>query len=165
MAKEKKPETKLKRTYNIPLRKEFLKTARRRRTKKAVIAVKEFLRKHMKSEDVKLGKYLNLKLWEHGMKNPPHHIKVEAVKDDKDIVRAELVGAPKEKELKKPEASKKEDKAKNTKPEPKKADAKSPEKKPADIKQPEPKPVLKAKDVKDPSVDKLTSAAELAKKK
>lgn len=107
--KEKKPKNILERTYNIPLRKEWLKVPRYKRAKKAVKAVKEFLMKHMKSEEVKVGKNLNLKVWERGIKNPPHHIKVNAVKSDDDIVRAELFGFDiKEKDKKKEEAVKKE---------------------------------------------------------
>ncbi len=88
-----KTETKnLERTYNIPLRKEFLKVPKWKRTKKAVAAAKEFLQKHMKSEDVKLGKHLNEELWKHGIKNPPHHIKVTVQKDSKGVVKAELFG-------------------------------------------------------------------------
>ena len=82
----------LERTYNIPLRKEFRKVANWKQTKKAVKAVKEFLAKHMKSEDVRLGKHLNEKLWQHGIKNPPHHIKVTTIKDEKGVVKAELFG-------------------------------------------------------------------------
>ena len=85
------------RTYNVPLRKAWLKVPRYMRTKKAAKALKEFLRKHMKSEDVKIGKYLNEFLWRHGIKNPPHHVKVNVSKDDKGAVKAELVGAPVEK--------------------------------------------------------------------
>jgi len=85
------------RTYNVPLRKAWLKVPRYMRTKKAAKALKEFLRKHMKSEDVKIGKYLNEFLWRHGIKNPPHHVKVKCSKDDKGIVIAELEGAPAEK--------------------------------------------------------------------
>ncbi|MBN1386150.1 60S ribosomal protein L31 [Candidatus Woesearchaeota archaeon] len=84
----------MEREYNIPLRKEFLKVQRYKRTNKAVKAVKEFISKHMKSDDVRIGKHLNMKLWEHGIKNPPHHVKVLAKKDDEGIVRVELVGAP-----------------------------------------------------------------------
>lgn len=50
----------------------------------------------MKSEDVRIGKYANEYIWRHGIRNPPHHIKVVAVKDEKGVVRAELFGAPKE---------------------------------------------------------------------
>ena len=102
------------RTYNIPLRKEWLKVPRYKRTNKAVLALRQFLIRHMKSEDVRLGKFLNKKMWEHGIQNPPHHVKVNVIKDEKGIVKAELFGSPveqkKEKKAKKPEA-------KETKPE------------------------------------------------
>lgn len=90
----------LERTYNIPLRKEYLKVPRWKRTKRAVSALRKFLQRHLKSEQVKIGPYLNEALWQHGIKNPPHHVKVTALKDEKGIVRAELFGhqiqAPKE---------------------------------------------------------------------
>ncbi|MBW3013949.1 50S ribosomal protein L31e [Candidatus Woesearchaeota archaeon] len=97
MAKKKAPEKKLERVYNIPLRREWIKTAKYRRAKKAVTGVKNFLAKHMKVElsDVKIGPKLNHELWKHGIKNPPHHVKVTAVKEaveEKDIVKAELEG-------------------------------------------------------------------------
>ncbi len=82
------------RTYVIPLRRGWLKAPRYKRAKKAVNTVKEFLVRHMKSEDVRLGTYLNLEIWKHGMKNPPSRVKVNVVKDDKGVVRAELFGAP-----------------------------------------------------------------------
>ncbi len=94
----------LERTYNVPLRREYLKAPRWNRTKKAVTALRQFLAKHMKAEEVKLSKELNEEMWKHGIKNPPHHIKVKAVKDDKGVVKAELFGAEKP-------ASKKEKKA------------------------------------------------------
>ncbi|MFH1682708.1 MAG: 50S ribosomal protein L31e [Candidatus Woesearchaeota archaeon] len=80
------------RTYNIPLRREYLKVPNWRRTKKAVTAAKQFLQKHMKTEDVRLGKHLNEELWKHGIQNPPHHIKVTVLKDEKGTARAELFG-------------------------------------------------------------------------
>jgi large subunit ribosomal protein L31e len=81
------------RTYTIPLRREWLKTPKYKRAKKAVNAVREFAVKHMKSDNVLIGPKLNLKIWEHGMKNPPHSVKVTCVKDDKeDTVRVELFG-------------------------------------------------------------------------
>ena len=100
------------RTYNVPLRKEYLKVANWRRTEKAVTAVKEFLVRHMKSKEVKLSKPLNEKLWEHGIKNPPHHVKITVSKDENGVVRAKLYGekdensTPKKKETKKVKATK-----------------------------------------------------------
>jgi len=95
--KEEAPKPVLERVHNIPLRREFLKVPRYRRANKAAKAVREFISKHMKSDDVIIGKYLNMRIWKHGIKNPPHHVKVNAVKDSKGKVVVELVGAPKEK--------------------------------------------------------------------
>ena len=81
------------------------------RTKKAVTALRQFLARHMKSEDVRLSKELNEEMWKHGIKNPPHHVKVTVMKDDKGVVRAELFGAEKpasKKEKKERKAAKKE---------------------------------------------------------
>ena len=94
--KEEASKTILERVYNIPLRRETLKVPPFRKANKAVKTVREFISKHMKSGNVVIGKYLNLKIWNHGAKNPPHHVKVNAVKDDKGKVFVELVDAPKE---------------------------------------------------------------------
>jgi large subunit ribosomal protein L31e len=80
------------RTYIIPLRKEWLKIQKYKRSKKAVSAVKQFLAKHMKSDNVKIGNKLNLKIWERGIKNPPHKVKVSVIKEDDGTVKAELFG-------------------------------------------------------------------------
>jgi len=95
MAKTKTVEKTLERIYNVPLRKEYMKAPRWNRTKKAVTALRQFLSKHMKSEDVRLSKELNENMWKHGLQNPPHHIKVKATKDDKGVVRAEFAGVGK----------------------------------------------------------------------
>ncbi len=85
----------LERTYNVPLRKEFQKAPKYRRAKKALVALRQFLLKHMKTDRVIIGSHLNQKIWERGLKKPPHHVKVTAIKDEKGIVTAELFGAPK----------------------------------------------------------------------
>jgi large subunit ribosomal protein L31e len=95
----------IERTYTVPLRKAFQKAPKYRRAKKAVNALRAFIERHMKSDDVLIGPKLNLKIWENGIKNPPHHVKVTAIKDEKDnVVRVELFGfefKPKEKKEKK----------------------------------------------------------------
>ncbi|MBU0457749.1 MAG: 50S ribosomal protein L31e [Nanoarchaeota archaeon] len=113
----KKETTAIERTYNVPLRKEFMKVPVWRKTKKAVAALRQFLERHMKSDNIKIGKEVNDLLWKHGIKNPPHHIKVNVTKDDKGVVKAELFGA-KKKTAKKKETKKKEEK--KTPPETKK---------------------------------------------
>ena len=116
MAKKETAKTVLERVYNVPLRKEYMKAPNWKRTPKAVKALREFISKHMKSENVVIGKYANQLLWKNGIKNPPHHVKVNAVKDDKGKVMVELVELPgkaKREEAKLKEAVKrKEDKAK-----------------------------------------------------
>lgn len=114
----------LERTYNIPLRKEWLKKPKYMRAKKAVTATKQFLAKHMKTTEVKIGRKLNLALWEKGMRNPPHHIKVVVIKGEDGIARAELYGQkyhePTKEDMekeskKKPAAEKKEEKTETKK--------------------------------------------------
>ena len=105
----KKETANLERTYNIPLRREFQKVPCWKRSKKAVRAAKEFLQKHMKSEDVRLSKEVNEKIWQHGIKNPPHHVKVTVSKDKEGVVRAELFGAKAEAKIEKKPAKKPEE--------------------------------------------------------
>ncbi|MFH1210960.1 MAG: 50S ribosomal protein L31e [archaeon] len=94
------------RTYTIPLRKQWLKVAHYRRAKKAVSAVRAFVQKHMKNDDVRIGRYLNMQLWSRGMKSPPHKVTVKVSKvEDKEesYIKVELVGAPEEKKVEKKE--------------------------------------------------------------
>ena len=124
MAKKEEPKKTLERVYNVPLRREYLKVANWRRTQKAVKALREFIAKHMKSEDVVIGKYANQFLWKHGIKNPPHHIKVNAVKDESGRVVVELVELSardkRDMEKYKEASTEKDDKAKEKKLEAKK---------------------------------------------
>ena len=68
-----------------------------KKTSKAVKKVRSLLQRHTKSEDVRIGPYLNNKLWSQGRKNPPNKIQIEIIKKD-DYFLAELPDAPKPKE-------------------------------------------------------------------
>lgn len=109
---EKKAEAKIviERMYNVPLRKGFQKAPKYRRAKKATNVLREFLAKHMKSDNIKIGRFLNMAMWERGIKNPPHHIKVNVTKNSEGVVKAELVGAKIEKKAAAKAPIKKEDK-------------------------------------------------------
>ena len=61
----------------------------------------------MKSENVKLSKELNEAVWKHGIRNPPHHVKVKVTKDDKGVVNADLFPVEKPASKKKVPAEKK----------------------------------------------------------
>ncbi len=83
---------KLERTYIVPLRKEFMKVPAHKRAKKAVKALRAFLVRHMKSENVKIGNFVNMAIWARSMKNPPRFVKITAVKGEDGAVTAELFG-------------------------------------------------------------------------
>lgn len=81
------------RTYTVPLRKEWLKVPRWRRSKRAAAALRAFLLKHTKAKQVKIGKWANESLWASGVKKPPTRV-IVTVKREKDIARAELATLP-----------------------------------------------------------------------
>jgi ribosomal protein L31E len=97
--------------YIIPLRKEVMKVAKYDRTKKAVIAIRQYLQKHTKSKNVLLGKQINKKLQSGGRKNVVSKIHVKVVKDE-DKYRAELIGHPIELSKDKEDKNKKAEKPK-----------------------------------------------------
>jgi len=83
------------RIYNIPLRREWLKSPKWKRSKKAITAIESYLLKHTKVPEIKLSRWINEAVWEKGGKNPPAKItlKVEINKEKK-IARAELAELP-----------------------------------------------------------------------
>lgn len=83
-----------KRTYTVPLRRKFQRTERHQRAKKAVTELRIFLKKHMKSETVKIGPALNRYLWSHGIRKPPSRVEIVTEKNDEGVVYAELSGTP-----------------------------------------------------------------------
>ncbi|WP_054848055.1 50S ribosomal protein L31e [Methanoculleus chikugoensis] len=56
----------------------------------AIKDIRAFLERHMKSEDVKLDKSINEKVWENGSSKPPRKIRVRAMKFEDGQVQAEL---------------------------------------------------------------------------
>ncbi len=70
----------LKREYVIPLRRQTRFAPKWRRSKKAIAVLKDFIRKHMKVEDVIVCKELNELVWQRGSKNPPGKVSVVALK-------------------------------------------------------------------------------------
>lgn len=71
----------MERTYVIPLRK--VKNVQRTiRAPRAIREVQTFLKKHMKTDDVKLDASINEKIWERGIQKIPSKIKVKVTKDE-----------------------------------------------------------------------------------
>jgi len=79
----------MERTYTIPLR-DAKNVQRTIRAAKAIRVVQEFLKKHMKSEEIKIDASVNEKIWERGIQKIPSKIKIKAVKDDDGVVEATL---------------------------------------------------------------------------
>ena len=104
------------RTYTIPLRKAFLKAPIYKRAKRSINEIRYFLSRHLKSDNIKIGKHLNDKIWERGSKKPPSKIKVKTLKDKDNIVLVELPEFDFEvaKQEDKKEKKAKEEKAKET---------------------------------------------------
>lgn len=97
MAEEKKSD-KFERIYVIPLRKFWVRVPEYKRSRKAVLAIKQFIAKHMKVPDrnldkVKLDVYLNNDVWFRGRSKPPSRIKVRAVKEG-DVVKVQFAETP-----------------------------------------------------------------------
>ncbi len=77
------------RIYTIPLRREWLKASRVKRTPRAVSAIKNFLSRHMKAEKIVVSQKLNETIWKRGVHKPPAKIKVKA-KREGEIVKVML---------------------------------------------------------------------------
>jgi large subunit ribosomal protein L31e len=80
----------MERVYIIPLR-DVKRVPRTIRSPKAVRLVREFLKKHMKSEDIKIDNSVNEKIWERGIQKVQPKIKVKATKEEDGSVSVTLV--------------------------------------------------------------------------
>ena len=90
--------------YTIPLRKAY-RGVKTRRAKKAITIIKEYLIRHMKVEEVKIGKTINKSVWARGIQKPPRKIRIHATLDNK-IAYAEMIGT----DINTPSAAQVEDK-------------------------------------------------------
>ena len=75
--------------YIVPLR-EVKRSPRWKRGNTAIKDIRKFLERHMKSQDVKLDRSINEKVWERGSEKPPRKIRIRAMKFEDGQVQAEL---------------------------------------------------------------------------
>ncbi len=77
--------------YTIPLR-SVKRTARWKRSKRAIKDVRAYLVRHMKTdvENVKLDRTINEAIWKRGAQKPPRRIRVRAIRFEDGAVEAEL---------------------------------------------------------------------------
>lgn len=95
----------------------------KKRAKKAVWIIQEFVKRHTGAKSAKVAMQLNEELWARGAKGPPRTVKVQIVREKDDVYWAELEGVKFELP-KKPEAKatgKKEEKKEEPKAEEKPA--------------------------------------------
>jgi len=128
------------RIYTINLRKLALKESKWKKSKKSVALIRNFLKRHMKTDQIKLDKSITEEIWKKGSHNPPAKIRIKAYeteegeKDEKKkFVKAELLGVVREqiKEKKEEVEKKVEEKAEKELP---KEETKVEEKKPEEKK-------------------------------
>jgi large subunit ribosomal protein L31e len=96
---EKSDKVILEREYVIPLRRGTETVPRYKKARKAIKVIREFLAKHMKTEDrnprlVKINIHLNNEIWFRGIKHIPSKIKVRAKKLASGEIIAELAEIP-----------------------------------------------------------------------
>ncbi|MFQ5969538.1 MAG: 50S ribosomal protein L31e [Nitrososphaerales archaeon] len=77
------------RVYTINLSKVFL-SPKYRRTKRAINMIKQFAKRHMKSEEITIDENLNKQVWKRGIKHPPRKVRVKMVKDEDGMVTVSL---------------------------------------------------------------------------
>jgi large subunit ribosomal protein L31e len=68
------------RIYTIPFRRVWA-TPRGKRTPRALRMLRDFVKRHMKTEKVEISNEVNQQLWARGITKPPRQIKVRLVKD------------------------------------------------------------------------------------
>ena len=131
----------IERIYTIPLSGAY-NSNRRRRAKRAMKILKEFLARHMKTEagKVRISPELNDYILSHGMQAPPRKVRVKVSMGSDAIARTELAGG--KADAKKPDAKAKPEK-KEAKPEKKAEKPAGAKQKPAEAK-PKPNKEVKA---------------------
>ncbi|MHC1631067.1 MAG: 50S ribosomal protein L31e [Methanotrichaceae archaeon] len=79
--------------YTIPLR-DVNKVPRWKRSNRAVIEVRSYLARHMKTlpENIAFDNSLNEVIWARGSQKPPRKVRVKAVKFEDGGVEAEFAG-------------------------------------------------------------------------
>ncbi len=109
-----KSEENLSRVYTVNLGKAWL-TPRYRRTDRVMNMVREFAKKNMKSDEVKIDQDLDRHIWSRGKTNPPRKVRVKMIKDEDDVVTVSLYEEPTETEDEDTAADEKKSKKRDSK--------------------------------------------------
>jgi large subunit ribosomal protein L31e len=105
-------EENLTRVYTINLGKAWI-TPKYKRADRVINIVKDFAKRHMKSDEIKIDQDLNRQIWSRGKTNPPRKIRVRMVKDEDETIIVssfEVAKEPEQPTTGTPEATKTENK-------------------------------------------------------
>lgn len=78
----------IERIYVIPLRDAY-RAPRKKRAKVAIRIIREFVKRHLKVEEVKIGNDVNEYVWSRSIEKPPRRVKVKVVKEE-DVAEVSL---------------------------------------------------------------------------
>jgi large subunit ribosomal protein L31e len=95
--------------YTINLSKAWL-TPQYRRTDRVINMIKEFAKRHMKNENIKIDQELNREIWKKGKTNPPRKVRVRMSLDDNVVLVSSYQENLKEHEIKEEEKEEEEKK-------------------------------------------------------
>lgn len=95
--------------YTINLSKAWL-TPQYRRTDRVINMIKEFAKRHMKNENIKIDQELNREIWKKGKTNPPRKVRVRMSLDDNVVLVSSYQESIKEHEIKEEEKEEEEKK-------------------------------------------------------
>jgi large subunit ribosomal protein L31e len=99
--------------YTINLSKAWL-TPQYRRTDRVINMIKEFAKRHMKNENIKIDQELNREIWKKGKTNPPRKVRVRMSLDDNVVLVSSYQENIKEHEIKEEEKEEEEEKKENS---------------------------------------------------
>jgi len=102
-------EESLTRVYTIRLGKAW-GTPQYRRTDRVLNMIKEFAKKHMKTDKIKIEQDLNRYVWRKGKTNPPRTVRVRMIREDDVVIVSSFTEARNAEEIKDQESEKSEGK-------------------------------------------------------
>ncbi len=88
------------RIYTINLRRGVLPSPKWKKSDDAIAFVRNFLKRHMKSDEIKIDSSISEYIWQHGNQRPPSKIRIKAVKDNDGKVTVSLFGVVTVEEIK-----------------------------------------------------------------
>jgi len=78
------------RIYTVPIKKLMRGHRGLQRAKKAMKVLREFVKRHMHAEDVKIMQEVNEEIWKNGIRNPPRKIRIRVIRTEDNVIKVYL---------------------------------------------------------------------------